>query len=374
MNERDRLLTVLKKGKPDKIPWFADLSYIYNSLDERGQLEKKYSGDEGYLNFHIDLGAGIFCYAPFLWRTEYAPGITYSENRDGDIKTFIWETPKGKITSRKHYSRTSFCWAYTKHFIETIEDLRIMLYIYENASHFENYEAFEKIDRLWNGYGIACGMTPVSSAPIQKLFSRWAGIENTMTIYLDHTDEFEEILQRLEQSEDEVFRIRGASPAQYVEFPENLSSEITGRNFFLKYNNPYYKRRNKELHKNGKITGIHIDGTLKSCLPLLADSGFDVAEAVTPAPVGDVQLEDLRNTAGDNIVIWGGLPGALFSPLFGEDVFEAHLTKAIDTAKEDGSFVIGVADQVPPDGLLSRVKKVREFIDKNGQPHWIKTG
>jgi len=362
MNERERLLTVLKRGKPDRIPWFADLSYIYSSLEERGLLEKKYKGDEGYLNFHMDLGAGICFYAPFLWRTEYAKGIRYTENRDGDTKTSVWETPRGKIFSREHYSGTSFCWAYTKHFVETIEDLRIMLYIHENAEHFENYDAFEKIDRLWNGYGIACGCTPISSAPIQKLFSRWAGIENTMAIYVDNTLEFEEILERLAQSENEIFRIICASPAQYVEFPENLSSEVTGKNFFLQYNSPYYVKRNKELHAAGKLTGIHIDGTLSSCLPLLGDCGFDAAEAVTPAPVGDVRLEDLRKTAGD-IIIWGGLPGALFSPLYGEDIFESHLARTIDIAKEDGLFVIGVADQVPPDGLLSRVKKVREFLD-----------
>jgi hypothetical protein len=364
MNERERLLTVLKRRQPDRIPWYADLSYIYSSLDERGQLEKRYNGDEGYLNFYLDHGAGILFYAPLLWRTEYAKECRYSENTDGDTRTTVWETPQGKIISQEQYSRTSYCWAYTKHFIETIEDLRVMLYIHENASHFENYAAFEKIDRLWNGYGIACGLTPISSAPIQKLFSRWAGIENTMTIYIDHTDEFEDIMERLEQSEDEIFKIICASPAQYVEFPENISSEITGKNFFLKYNKPYYERRNKELHKSGKFTGIHIDGTLKSCLPLLADCGFDAAEAVTPAPVGDVRLEDLRKIAGDNIIIWGGLPGALFSPLYDEDVFESHLVKTIDTAKKDGSFVIGVADQVPPDGMLSRVKKVREFINK----------
>lgn len=357
-------MAVLNNRQPDKIPWYADLSYLYSSLEARGQLEKKYSGDEGYLAFHLDLGAGIYCYTPFLWRTEYSKDISYSENIAGDTRTSIWETPIGKITSRDQYSRTSFCWAYTKHFVETIEDLRVMLYIHENSKHFENYAAYEKFDALWAGHGIACALSPITSSALQKLFSRWAGVENTMSVYLDHTDEFEEILQRIEQSEDAIFKIICDSPAQYVEFPENLSSEITGRNFYLKYNKPYYEKHNRKLHEKGKFTGIHIDGTLKSCLPLLADSGFDVAEAVTPAPVGDVPLEDLRKTAGENIVIWGGLPGALFSPLYSESTFESHLEKTIETAKKDSRFIIGVADQVPPDGLISRVKKVREFVER----------
>jgi hypothetical protein len=363
MNERERLLTLLGGRQPDTIPWFADLSYIYFSLNERDMLAKKYLGEEGYLNFYADLGAGISFYAPFLWRTEYKKEISYSESIAGDVKTCMYDTPLGRITSKEQYSRISFCWAYTKHFVETIEDLRIMLYIHENARYFENYAAFEKVDRLWNEHGIACGMTPISSAPIQKLISRWAGLKNAMDIYMDHTDEFEEILERLGNSEDEIFRIICASPAQFVEFPENLSSEVTGRNFFLKYNSPYYKKRNTSLHAMGKFTAIHIDGTLRSCLPLLADCGFDAAEAVTPMPVGDVEPEDLRKTAGDRIVIWGGLPGPVFTPIFDEDAFESYLAKIIKIAKEDGHFVIGVADQVPPDGILARVKKVREFID-----------
>jgi hypothetical protein len=300
MNERERLMAVLKGEKPDQIPWFADLYYIYFSMDKRGLLDKQYQGYEafsdagnnaGYLKFYTDLGAGICCYSPFLWRTEYSDDITYSETINGDIKTNTYTTPLGTITSIEQYMPSSFSWAYTKHFVETINDLRIMLYIHENSCHAENYKAFNKIDDLWGGYGIATALSPLSSSPFQKLLTRWAGVENTIILCMDYEDEFNDALRRIGRSDDEIFNIICASNAQFVEFPENLSSEVTGA-----------------------------------------------------------------------IVIWGGLPGPIFTPMFSEDSFDRYLDRIIKIAKDDGRFVIGLADQVPPDGLLSRVKKVREFI------------
>ena len=364
MNERERVLAVLGGKIPDKIPWFADLSYLYDSMKTRGILEDRYNGDEGYVRFHKDLGAGLCFYAPFLWKIEYAGGIKYYESETDGVKTFIFNTPEGNIRSEQKYLPTTYTWAYTEHFVKDIKDLYIMLYIFENIKYIENYKDFNKIDMLWGDAGIPVGLAPISVSPIQKLLTRWAGIENTLCIFMDNRDEFEEIIGRLKSSEDEVFEILKRSPARLIEFPENLSSEITGKTFFEKYSFDYYRKRINQLHDAGKYVSIHIDGTLKGCLPLLEKAGFDVAEAVTPAPVGDIEVENLRNTAGDKIILWGGLPGALFSPIYSESLFEEHLKNVLSTLSTDSRFVMGVADQVPPDGLISRVKKVRDMIEK----------
>lgn len=76
-----------------------------------------------------------------------------------------------------------------------------------------------------------------------------------------------------------------------------------------------------------------------------------------------MKVENLREVAGDGIVIWGGLPGALFSPLFSDEQFESHVKMVLDTFIEDKRFVLGVADQVPPDGMVSRVKMVRIMVE-----------
>lgn len=363
MNERERLLKVLRGEKPDKTPWYADLSYLYNSMSIKGILDKKYKGDEGYLKFYKDLGAGICFYAPFLWKTEFTGNIEYCEVEQDGIRVCTYNTPKGQLRSIQKYSSDTFAWAYTEYFVKNISDLQVMLYILENTKYIENFSEFKKIDELWGEHGIPVAIAPISVAPLQKLLARWAGIENTINIYMDNIDEFEGIIKEMENTEDEAFEILCRSDAEYVEFAENLSSEITGRTFFEKYNMQYYKRRIKQLHKSGKYVGIHIDGTLKSCLPLLERCGFDVAEAVTPYPIGDIKVEDLRKVAGDDIILWGGLPGPMFTLKYSEKDFEEHVRKVLKSFPLGSRFILGVADQVPPDGLISRVKKVRNMVD-----------
>jgi hypothetical protein len=79
-------------------------------------------------------------------------------------------------------------------------------------------------------------------------------------------------------------------------------------------------------------------------------------------PFGDIPLESLRDSSGVNIVIWGGLPGAMFSPSTKERDFIRHAKTAVDVFSKDGRCVLGVADQVPPDGLLERVRLVSDMV------------
>ena len=73
MTKRERILTVLGRKKPDKLPWCADLSYWMNGLEKTGKLEDKYRGEEGLFRLHRDIGAGFYLQGFF----------PYKEIRDG---------------------------------------------------------------------------------------------------------------------------------------------------------------------------------------------------------------------------------------------------------------------------------------------------
>jgi hypothetical protein len=361
MTERDRFMAVLEGRKPDKPPWYGDLSYYYFSLEKDGKLANKYKGDEGYLRFHIDKGVGIYFYAPFMWEISYTGGVKYSEVMSGDKRYMKYDTPYGSIQCTQMYSPATYSWAYTSHFVNDMEQLKLMLYILEHTVYHPDYTGFNAIDQLWGEHGIPAAIPPISVAPLQKLLARWAGVETTVNLYAEDPELFESILSEMQKTEDAPFEIICKSKAKYVEFAENLSSEITGRMFFDRFSADYYARRNAQLHEAGKYVGIHIDGTLMPCLAQLSDCGFDVAEAVTPAPVGDVAIEDLRNAAGDIIII-GGLPGALFTERYSDDFFNKHLEHLLTFIVNDTRFMVGVADQVPPDTVPGRIERVREMI------------
>ena len=361
MTQRERFLAVLKGEKPDRVPWYGDLSYYYFSLQQDAALEDKYKGDEGYLKFHIDKGVGIYFYAPFMWNISYSGGVKYNEQIKGNEKISTYKTPRGDIISVQKYLPSTYSWAYTSHFVNDFNQLKIMLYVLRNTVCEAHYDAFSFIDKLWGDNGIPTAIPPISVSPLQKLLARWAGVETTVDLFAQDMDSFEKILTDMQAAEDTPFEIICNSNAQYVEFAENLSSEITGRMLFEMFNADYYKKRTQQLHDAGKYVGIHIDGTLSPCLSMLQGCGFDVAEAVTPAPVGDIEIEDLRAAAGD-IVIIGGLPGALFTKEYSDEFFDEHLERLLKALENDNKFMVGVADQIPPDVVPGRIERVSEVI------------
>jgi hypothetical protein len=147
---------------------------------------------------------------------------------------------------------------------------------------------------------------------------------------------------------------------------ENLTAETMG-SYFAEFIGPYLTQRMSGLHAHGKKALIHIDGTLRGVLDRIHATGVDCIDALTPKPVGDVGMEEIRHLAGDEILILGGLPGAMFAPPFtGRDI-EKHVREIIRLHKDSGRFMFGVADQVPPNGDLSLVRLVANLIEEYGR-------
>jgi len=363
MSIRSEVLDLLRGRPGRRVPWFGDLSYYYYSLERRDKLEKKHRGPEGEKRFYADFGVGIYLYTPDAFTVGYGERVKYTEVKTPDRIGLRYDTPVGSIESVQDYVPGQYCFAYSQHFVRTIQDLRVMRYVFENARYGENYEAYLHYDRLWGEDGIGFAMGVASMAPMQKLLSRWAGVETTVALSQDHPEEFAAAFAAIEQSQEPLVEVLAASPAEVVILPENLASQVVGESFFRRFDMPYYTRIVERLHAAGKLVAIHIDGGLKPCLGLLASCGFDIAEAVTPAPFGDLPVEELRRAAGPDIVIWGGLPGGVFSRNYSDEYFEQYLLNVLRHA--DDRFVLGVADQVPPDAVPERIGRVRELVDSH---------
>jgi len=71
--------------------------------------------------------------------------------------------------------------------------------------------------------------------------------------------------------------------------------------------------------------------------------------------------------AGPDILLLGGIPGAMFAPPFDRVSMERHVKKLIRIHKDSGKFMLGVADQVPPNGDISLAKLISELIEEYGR-------
>ena len=50
-----------------------------------------------------------------------------------------------------------------------------------------------------------------------------------------------------------------------------------------------------------------------------------------------------------------------------DEEFERHVKHVLSVMVKEPRYVLGVADQVPPDGLESRIRRVGELVDEFGK-------
>jgi len=127
-----------------------------------------------------------------------------------------------------------------------------------------------------------------------------------------------------------------------------------------------HKKRLERLHSAGTACAVHLDGVVRGLLPKLAAAGFDAVEALTPQPVGDLDVGEMRTVAGnDSVILWGGVPGIMFAPPYTWDDMEKHVVKTLGAWK-GSRFILGVADQVPPDGDIGFCPRIAELVENFG--------
>jgi len=361
MTMRQRVMAVFDGKVPDVMPWFADLTYWISGQRSKGVFPKEYEGDEGYLKLHKDLGVGVFLYSPSVHYGKRDESLfTSTHEKDGELDVCEIHTPAGALRSIRKYCPTSISSAPVEYAVKTPVDLRVLRCLISAEEVFPNYEPFERIDALWGEDGIPVLLPP--RTPLARLTVEWAGIENLTFLLADYPEEIEKTIDVIAQKDDEIYEIICRSPALVVEFPDNLTAETTG-GFFKRYSVNYYLKRINQLHEAGKIVGVHLDGTMRGLISTIAETGIDYIESITPEPVGDVPVEELRSLVAENTILWGGVPGAMFAPPFTWDELEKHVERIIKCHADTGKFVLATADQVPPNGDIDFVRRISEMLE-----------
>lgn len=363
MTLRKRVLSVLNGEKSDLVPWLGDLSYWIRYLEVSGKLPEKYKRD-GIFRLHKDLGVGFYLQGFFPFKTIYE-GIEIITKSEGNIAINTIETPTGSLREVSKYLPGSYTWARKEHFVKDIRDLKVIRYLYEHTFYEPDYKLAENMYELIGDNGLVLCYLPKS--PIMDMVANMAGIEAVTFAILDDPDEFNETMKIMERKSDEAALISLNSPAECLMIPENLSSEVVGKNLFEAYMRSYEERWTAKIKKAGKFSFIHMDGTMKGLIREVSSTGFSALEALTPAPVGDIPMEEIHKWVAEDSVIWGGIPGLYFTDLINDSDFDEFVKSVLAVMRSRPRYVLGVADQVPPMCRFERIKRVGELVEKYGR-------
>ena len=364
MTFRQRLLTLLQGGTPDRVPWYGDLDYWASGLTARKQKPVDFKTSIDYIRWHEELKVGYYLQGVFPYKTNYE-SCRVTVRHESNKKITEIHTPLGVLRDCWEYVPTSFSEAPIEHFIKSAADLAIWRYYYEHMFFDADYSFAQQRSEQIGEAGILLMYLP--HTPWMQLLVIDCGVETLSYLAHDAEAELRETLAVMKKKLDEAVQLAIQCPCEALMIPENLSSEMVGPAVFEKYLAADQTDWLEKIQRQGKYSFIHMDGSLKGLLRQEAALPVTVLEALTPAPVGDLTVAQWAEWAGNaHTILWGGIPGVFFTSLVSDERFEQHIRQTLEVMRREPRYVLGVADQVPPDALERRVRQVAELVEKYG--------
>ena len=77
-----------------------------------------------------------------------------------------------------------------------------------------------------------CIVCNLNKSPLMDFIHWYAGIMTTMNIMIDHRKLLEDVLEVLEDRAEEAIEIGLRSPADIMLVPDNLHSDLVGKNLY----------------------------------------------------------------------------------------------------------------------------------------------
>ena len=366
MTNRERMLSIIAGKRPDRIPWIPRLELWYRFHRNSGTLPAKYRGWE-LRDIERDLGMGTPARNVSILSAQLENVETRVQKKGNETLT-EYITPVGTVSTR-HVSVEKLIKAgmgayEMEHLIKGPEDYDVVDYMIQHTKLTPTYEQCAAYDEEIGEDGLP--MASIGACPMHKIMREYLGYEKAVFEMIDHPARIEGLLRTLTDHAREMQKIAAESPAKMILHGEHFDSMITPPPFFEEYFKPYFQECAELLHSRDKTLVCHADGDSSQLLDLIRESGFDMAEVFTTAPMVPCTMSEAREAWGNDVIIWGGIPSVILCEPVSDEKFEAFMLDLFETVKPGDSFILGVADNVMPETEFHRIVRISEMVEEYG--------
>jgi len=281
----------------------------------------------------------------------------HSKELTGGLLNTI-ETPYGALETRYGMSHDGY--RIVDFPIKTSEDFRKTAWFFSNIYYTFNQKAFDEGSRMMGDLGEPQFFVPRS--PYQAFSLDWMRYEDFVVALMETPEEVQALMDIMDASYDPLYeQLAAAKHLHIINFGENIDARLMSPALFERYHMPFYEKRVPPLREADIYTTVHLDGSLGPLLPYLGKLPMDALEALTPAPQGDVTIEQLKESLGDKILM-DGIPAVLFLPEFSDQQLQECVAQLVQLFAP--RLVLGISDELPmgagPDAI-NRLLWVRDF-------------
>jgi hypothetical protein len=277
---KERILTAITWGEPDRVPLTAFASTLPQGQGER---------------LARNLGVGLVLRPPAhveRHRNVEIVSREYWEDGERRLRRTI-KTPVGEVweTLRPEGAYSTSNWI-VEHFVKEPDDYRVLEYYYQDAVFVDNYDYIREAQRRIGGDGLV--YVRIAKTPMQEMLYFLMGMERFAVDFHTRRDLFDSLYHTMLRRYEEMFALAAAAPVEMVLMGDNISGDVVSRERFRDYIAPVYQRIRAAVSGTGKLIGAHMDGRLAALKNEIAAADLDVIEAFTPPPMGNVSLAEAR--------------------------------------------------------------------------------
>ena len=352
------MLDIMAGNDPGGVLWQPRLEFWFQVNHKRGTLPPHLRTDD-----IRDIYA--YCHASIRYFGRSGLGHRYrhvevtSEWLDEKRRRDTYHTPVGALSEVRHYDAWDLSSHLTEYKLKTPEDVAVLEFMLADEEWFWDDEAYRAELAQMGAFG--CPQFYFRRSPVQGLCIEHMGLENTIFLLRDHPDVAAHYIEAQTAADDALYDLLCRCPAPILNLGENIDAHIAPPPIWNRYHIPYYVRRTTQLAAAGKYVYIHIDGAMKPLLPYLQGPSWHGIEAATPLPQGDVTLEEIKEGLGD-LVLLDGIPALYFLPSFDEEDLVRCTRRLVEMFHP--RLVLGISDEIPPDGDIERVRRVGELVQE----------
>lgn len=365
---RKELNIAIFEGTAEGVLWQPRLETWIGHHMERGTLPERFR-DMNNLEIYDALGCSIRYLASacdsssWIEKFEIRDDMVVIEEQHPNHTIWRVRTPVGQICTvyrdiwengrRVNHRIEEFP-------VKTIRDLRVAIDLVNRQRFRANLEAFHRAVKVTGHRGEPTVF--LSSSGFTELIKERCGLPNTYYLLHDYPTEVEAYLEACDRRDDRLINEALKLPCRIFNLGDHATNEFTPPPILKKYMIPRWKRVAKRLHSEGRFVHTHWDGNSRLMLPFLRETHLDGVEALTPAPMGDMSLEEIKKAVQDKMVVLDLLPAIDFlsyRPL--KEVLE-FTRRVIDIFAP--RLILGISDEISQIGQIEKVEAISELVDK----------
>ena len=355
MTSRERLLTALRHGVPDRVPWAPQTTrtFFLGIEEYRGRFESEelWGPIDSYLvadelryrlGWYREMDGDFIDWLPSAVKVQYDGRVAVAGKRQGDLIYREVQTPVGCLAAEAVYSEAAKTSHPVRYLIQGPEDFRAYEYLLEAKHHEPNFSELAQRLEIIGDAGVA--LTSGASAPIQELLLGDLGIQGVIFALYDHRREFEHLMSVMHRTNLECCRLLAKSPAQVFIVGNVTGTGMISPWIYDELVAPYVAEYVAILHEAGKLAVSHASGEpLKPILAGVKGTGIDAVHGVALPNDRHCAAAAIRDAWGRCLTTWGGFDPA-FLAAASADAAAEEAERVINQMLPESNLILGTTD------------------------------